>query len=144
VTWPDIACLLIAAIFAGICAWSLRHFALANQHHAQVEVRAWQMKREIDNEIKTRVDRAVATIKEQFAKSGTAPNQAPPEDVGIAEAPPPPRIYGPNDLGPAMQTGTIDDKHEAVREARRKMSDVNPAKRDDLPGMMRDHAAVEG
>lgn len=141
-TWVDIACLGIAAAFAAICGWTLFKFAKANELHQSVQVRAWQMKREMDAEVRSRVTKAVDEMKARLVASGGKVEPPPAEDVGIAEAPPAPRVYGPNEPGPVVQTGTIDDKHEMMREARRKMSDVHAAKRDELPGMMRDTAAV--
>lgn len=139
-SWVDIGCLVIVAIFAGINGWTNWRFAKANEIHQSVQVRAWQMKREMDVEVRSRVTKAVDEMKARLVAGGGKIEAAPAEDVGIAEAPP--RVYGPNDVGPVVQTGTIDEKHEAMREARRKMSDVNAAKRDELPGMMRDTAAV--
>lgn len=124
-TFADVLCLLVAVAAIGVCAWSQYRWGRSIEWFNQAQMVAVRFNDEIEHRAKIRAQQMLVVRNATPAETQPAPE--PPEDFGQPPSKPHPDIY---------QTGTVDDRHEADREARqeeRRVARGGDAKRDVWP-----------
>jgi len=104
-TLADVACLLVAVAAIGVCGWSQYRWSRSIEWFNQAQMVAVRFNDEVEHRAKIRAEAMIKVIKATPVEQVVTP---PEED--IPQAPPPHREI--------FVARTLDDGHEADREAR--------------------------